>query len=572
LEDAPVQTPQLQPEQDASLIGHISDVTGSRMIATLRHDDQGYAGTVRLGMEELTVGQLGSNVAIRTKNGTVLAQVVRMWEEEKEVRVGLGDNAKTPSRRTLGFRRLELLPLGEITKDDRFVRGVSRFPTTGAEVHLVTAKHLESLFDRYRSQGLDVGRLSNRPELRVYLDANNLFGRHFAIVGQSGAGKSWTVASLLQRAVKNMPDSHIILLDLHGEYGWRDAQGNMHSAFPTETVRHLDARELEIPYWLLTFGELVDLLIDRTEPNASVQIAFLREAVFALRKKANLDLGLDRLSVDSPVFFSIKELYLQFKKANEQQLEFGKAKGPLNGMFDEFLVRFQSMFNDSRYDFLFRPRKRSESQHLEDLLRDFVGLGEPRRQITVIDLSPIPADVRPLVSAQVGRLAFEFNYWNPRRREFPLLLVCEEAHQYISRDRDPHYAGTRKAMERIAKEGRKYGVGLGVVSQRPTELSETVLAQCSNFICLRTTNPDDQDYVRQLMPEGEQDLADVLASLRRGEALVVGEAAPLPTRFQIYAPEPPPASHDAPLTDSWREGPADLDVKDIVNRWWRQER
>jgi hypothetical protein len=560
------------PEHEASLIGHVSDVSGSRLIATLRHDDQGHSPTVRLGMEELTVGQLGSNVAIRAKGVMLLAQVIRMWEEEKEVRVSLSDNAKAGSRRSVGFRRLEMLPLGEIAKDGRFIRGVNRFPATGAEVHLVSAKQLEVLFDRYRSQGLDMGRLSSRPELRVYLDANNLFGRHLAIVGQSGAGKSWTVASLLQRTVKNMPDSHIILLDLHGEYGWKDEAGKLHSAFPEHMVRHLDARELEIPYWLLTFAELVDLLIDRTEPNASVQMAFMREAVFSLRKKANLDLGLDRLSVDSPVYFSIKELYLQFKKANDQQLEFGKTKGPLNGLFDEFLVRFQSMFNDSRYDFLFRPQKRNDSEQLEGLLRDFVGLSEPRRQITVIDLSSIPADVRPLVSAQIGRLAFEFNYWNPRRHEFPMLLVCEEAHQYIPRDNDQHYAGTRKAMERIAKEGRKYGIGLCVVSQRPTELSETVLSQCANFICLRITNPDDQAYIRRLMPEGEQDLADVLATLRRGEALVVGEAAPLPTRFQVYAPDPPPASHDAPLSSSWRQGPKDLDVRGIVERWWRQER
>lgn len=567
-----MQIPQRMPEHEASLIGHINDVTGSRLIATLRHDDQGFTPTVRLGMEELTVGQLGSHVAVRAKGVMLLAQVVRMWEEEKEVRVALKDNAKTGTRRTVGFRRLELLPLGEIAKDGRFTRGVNRFPATGAEVHLVSVKQLEVLFDRYRTQGLDIGRLSNRPELRVYLDANALFGRHLAIVGQSGAGKSWTVASLLQRTVKTMPNAHIVLLDLHGEYGWRDDDGKHHSAFPEHMVRHLDARDLEIPYWLLTFAELVDLLIDRTEANASVQMAFLREAVFSLRKKANLDLGLDRLSVDSPVYFSIKELYLQFKKANDQQLDFGKTKGTLHGVFDEFLVRFQSMFNDTRYDFLFRPKKRNDSEQLTDLLRDFVGLSEPRRQITVIDLSPIPSDVRPLVSAQIGRLAFEFNYWNPKRHEFPILLVCEEAHQYIPRDNDLHYAGTRKAMERIAKEGRKYGVGLCVVSQRPTELSETVLAQCANFICLRTTNPDDQSYIRRLMPEGEQDLADVLASLRRGEALVVGEAAPLPTRFQIYAPDPPPSSHDAPLSTSWREGPQDLDVRAIVERWWRQER
>ena len=192
--------------------------------------------------------------------------------------------------------------------------------------------------------------------------------------------------------------------------------------------------------------------------------------------------------------------------------------------------------------------------------------------MTIVDLSPIPSDVRPTVSAQIGRLAFEFNYWNPRFREFPLLLVCEEAHAYIPRERGTGYEGTRRSMERIAKEGRKYGVGLAVVSQRPNELSETVLAQCGNFICLRITNPDDQAYVRRLVPEGSQDLTDILSSLGRGEALVLGECTPLPTRVQMYRPSPTPNSQDADFYGAWRTGPDYLDVNGIVTRWWQQVR
>lgn len=263
---------------------------------------------------------------------------------------------------------------------------------------------------------------------------------------------------------------------------------------------------------------------------------------------------------------------MQFKKANEQQMDFGKSQGPLFGAFDEFLVRFQAMFNDARYDFLFKPKRRTESASLEELLRDFIGLSEPKKQITVINLSMVPHDVRPTVSAQIARLAFEFNYWNPQRREFPILLVCEEAHQYIPRDSGHQHAATRREIERIAKEGRKYGVGLCVVSQRPLELSETVLAQCSSFICLRITNPDDQAYVRQLMPEGERDMTDLLASLRRGEALAVGESVPVPTRLQIYKPDPQPHSDDVPVADGWRNGPIDLDIERVVQNWWRQKR
>ena len=531
------------------LVGHVTDVSAHHLIATLLEDYR----ERREGAAGDSVTHSGAHLVVKSRGTQLLVRVVRSWLEE-------------------GRTRLQLMPLGDIGSDGHFTRGVSQFPALEAEVHRVSVNQLAGMFDAFRRFGLHLGRHSQFPELKVYFDPNPLFGRHLAILGQSGAGKSWTVTSILQRTVQAMPRAHIVLLDIHGEYGWRDESGALHSAFPEHMVRHVDARELEIPYWLLTYAELIDLLIDRSDPNASLQMAFLREVLYTLRKKANRDLGIDSLSVDSPVYFSIKEMYLQFKKANEQQMDFGKTRGPLFGAFDEFLVRFQAMFNDSRYSFLFKPRKRIESAQLESLLRDFIGLGDPKRPISVIDLSFVPADVRPTITAQIARLAFEFNYWNPRRHEFPLLLVCEEAHQYIPREADLQHAATRKEVERIAKEGRKYGVGLCVVSQRPLELSETVLAQCSNFICLRITNPDDQAYVRRLMPEGEQDLTETLASLRRGEALAVGEAIPLPTRMQIYRPDPPPSSHDAPVDTAWREGPEDLDVADIVNRWWRQIR
>jgi DNA helicase HerA-like ATPase len=543
---------------DKDYVGHLTAVSGSDFTARLHSPEGHFEAYRQIGEEEVAIGQVGAFVVVRGLHARILCQIVRVWAEPNGGHVD---------------RLMKLMPLGELTGQDQFQRGVSQFPPLDAPVHVAASSQLEAMFEPVRMHGLHIGRVSQRPELHTYVDPTLFFNRHIAILGQSGAGKSWAASSILQRTVKLMPKAHIVVLDLHGEYGWRDADGHFHSAFPVDMVRHVDARTLEIPYWLLTYSELVDLLIDRTDPNASVQISFLREVLHTLRRKGNEDLQIDRLSVDSPVYFSLAELFQQFKQANEQQFDFGKTKGPLFGAFDEFLVRFQAMFNDSRYDFLFRPRKRTKSTDLESLLRDFIGLGDPKRQITVIDLSAVPSDVRPTVSAQIGRLAFEFNYWNTARREFPILLVCEEAHQYIPREEgDNPHQGSRRAMERIAKEGRKYGVGLCVVSQRPTELSETVLSQCSNYLVLRTTNPTDQEYVRKLMPEGEQDLADVLTTLRRGEALAVGEAIPLPTRVRLHKPDPAPVSSDAPVAESWRTGPDDLDVAAIVDHWWRQQR
>jgi uncharacterized protein len=557
---------------DPTLIGRLIDIQGGRLIATLFPAEEGFLSAKTIEGESLPVGQLGNLVEVRDRAGHILTEIARSHEEAVGTRTVQGEANATPRQVTVRERRLELTALGEINGDGRLEPGVSRYPVVGATVHLIPTSRLSVLLARKTQVALELGRLSVRPALKATLEPTALFGRHLAILGQSGAGKSWTLSSLMQRVVKTMPHSHIVLLDLHGEYGWKRADGTAEGIFPPGTARYLDARELEIPYWLLTYSELVDLFIDRADANASLQIAFLRESVYALRKQSNQHAGIDRLSVDSPVYFPIEELYQRFKKANEEKLEFGKVKGPLFGAFDDFLVRFLALYNDGRYDFFMHPRKNKSSASLEGLLRDFVGLGEPKRQVTVIDLSPIPVDLRPVLSAQIGRLAYEFNYWNPRRHEFPLLLVCEEAHQYIPRESDTRFVGTRRSMERIAKEGRKYGVTLCIVSQRPTELSETVLAQCGNYLCLRISNADDQEYVRRLLPEGAKNLADRLASLRRGEVLAVGDAALLPTRIQVDRPDPPPSSSDAPFSQSWMEGPEDLDVADIIGRWWRQVR
>jgi DNA helicase HerA-like ATPase len=538
-------------------IGHIIKAEGNEFTVRLLSDDEGYNPVISTSSSSTVVGQIGSHVSIRQSGVHILASVTSTWESS--------DEDKTS-------RFLTCMPLGEITENNQFSRGINHYPISGAETWQVTEAELQSLFSSNADYGFSMGHLSKHSDVQVYMDPNPLFGRHLAILGQSGAGKSWTVTSLLQNTVKTMPNAHIVLLDLHGEYCWRNENNKLKGAFSPSVMRYVDARDLEIPYWLLTYSELIDLLIDRNDPGASIQIAFLREVLLTLRKQANQDLVFDRLSVDSPVYFSIEDLLLHFKKANEQQTDFGKTKGALFGQFDEFLVKLQSKLNDARYDFLFRPKRRKNSDSLEGLLRDFTGLTDPKRQITVIDLSPVPSDVRPVVAAQLGKLAFEFNYWNPKRKKFPIQLVCEEAHAYITRDHDEKYKGTRIAMERIAKEGRKYGVGLTVVSQRPYELSETVLSQCSNYICMRLTNPDDQQYVRSLVPEGQSDLVSILSALGRGEALALGEAIPLPTRFQVDAPFPTPNSHDADFYNEWSGETFDVDVADIVNRWRKQIR
>ena len=541
-----------------TLVGHIIEATGAEFVARLISEEDGFTPEIQRGDDTIHVGQVGSYMLVVQSDFRLLVMVESMWQQQ-----GMADES---------IRMLRLSPLGELGYDDEFRRGVKHFPTTGAELHIITVEALAKLFAEFNAANYKVGKLSAFESIDVYFDASAFFGRHVAILGQSGSGKSWSVTSLIQSALRAMPNAHIILLDLHGEYGLKQNNLGSHSVFPREVVRTLDADDLEIPYWLLTFEELVDLLIDMEDDNASVQIAFLRNAVHELKISANGHLKLGHITVDTPIHFSLPELYKRFKAANEQTASFGKDTTALYGRFDQLLVKLESRMNDTRYDFLLKPGRRTSSESLPGLMRDFIGLGEPRAKITVIDLSAVPFDVYPTVTAQIGRLAFEFNYWNPRCREFPIFLVCEEAHAYIPRENTAHSRQTRRAMERIAKTGRKYGVGLCVVSQRPHELSETVLSQCSSYVCLRISNPDDQAYVRQLVPDAARGMLDALPSLARGEAIAVGEAVPMPIRLQITLPNPPPNSSNIDYAGEWLNGPEEINVDDVVNRWRRQER
>jgi len=564
------------PAPAKTVIGYVVDVQGNLLTATLIEDDQGRVPTVTVGDEDILVGQIGSYVAIRQNAVHIIAIVTRMTEQEALAAPTIETPGENSARLPFAKRIARLTPVGSIRADGQFDRGVGQYPTTGAEVHAIGTADIAKMFDRFQSKGFSVGTVATHPALKVCLDPSNLFGRHFAILGQTGSGKSWTVASMVQRTVAVMPRAHIIILDLHGEYCWKREDGNRYYAFAESIIRHVDARELEIPYWLMTYAELCDLLIEHTEREATNQTAFFRDCLLEGRKAENTtampSLGLARVTVDTPIYFSLDVVIEKMRAKNVERIGTGQKQGPMFGDFDRFLMRIESKLNDTRYDFLLKPTKRNTSASLSAMLRDFVGLGTQKAAVTVIDLSSVPFDVRPTVAAQIGRLAFEFNFWNPQYRDFPILLICEEAHAYIPRAAESQFAGSRKSMERIAKEGRKYGVGLAVVSQRPHEVSETVLAQCGTFICLRITNPDDQGYVRSLVPESEGDLVSLLAGLGRGEALVLGEAVPLPTRLQFDKPNPAPNSDDVDFYGKWKDGPAGLDVDEIVKRWRNQER
>ena len=547
------------PDEKSRKIGVVIDVSAELLTAQLISDRDQAAGGNPPAQSNLRIGQLGSYLLVAQYNSQILVMVERSYQ----VTDGEGQAA----------HMIGLTPLGEINSEGVFTRGVAHFPTSGADVYQVAQNDLKQIFSRHSEVGYRIGRLSSFNTIEVSLDASAFFGRHSAILGQSGSGKSWTVTSLIQSALRSMPLAHIILLYMHGEYCDKEVDGVIaRSPFPADKVRCLKAQDVEFPYWLLAYSELCELITDPADENASIQIAFLRSILIRLKRETNEHLELGHITVDSPVYYPLDELIDLINKANAETTNFGKTKSPLYGKFDQVLVRLNSLLNDTRYDFLMKPETRNSTESLVGLMQDMVGLGEPRANVTVLDLSAVPFDVLPMVTAQIGRLAYEFNFWNPLCREFPIYLICEEAHEYIPREDVPRYREARRSMERIAKNGRKYGVGLCIVSQRPHDVSETVLAQCSSYICLRISNPDDQEYVRSMVPESVRGTFAALTSLSKGEAVALGEAVPMPVRFRVNLPEPPPNSTDVDYAGKWRDGGKEISVKKLVSNWHRQLR
>ena len=545
-------------QEKSSVLGHLVEVTNEYFVAKLKTDLDGLSSDKMIGMDKVRIGQVGSYMMVEQSDTKVLCMVESMWTETSSH----GDD----------IFKVRLSPLGEFNSSGAFDRGIHHFPTAGAELKVVSNWNLERIFSDFSEVYYKVGKLSSFESIDVYLDASSFFGRHVAILGQTGSGKSWTVTSLIQSALRYMPNAHIIIMDLHGEYGYKKTNELATSPFPASKVRCLDALELEMPYWLLTYSDLAELFISPDDINASLQLAFLRGALSELRIEANKHAGLGHITVDSPVYFSLEELREKFIKANEETDDFGRSKGPLYAKFDQLLVRMHSMMNDTRYDFMLNPKVRTSTASLVDLMRDFVGLGTPKANVTVLNLSAVPYDVAPTVTALIGRLAFEFNFWNPKCLEFPIWLVCEEAQQYIPRGDDTRYKAARRTMEHISKAGRKYGVGLCIVSQRPHEVSETVLAQCSTFLCLRISNPDDQEYLRDMVPDAARGTFAALTSLGRGEVVAMGAAVPMPVRFQMNLPNPPPNSQDVDFGEKWSKGGEEIDVEQLVSNWHRQIR
>jgi uncharacterized protein len=495
-----------------------------------------------------SIGKLGSYVMIPSGSRSVIGTISS---------TRYNDFATAEDKLSLkpAKKLMDIQLIGTLT-DGRFTRGVSSFPTLGAPVYMAGSDELKNIFATYRSSDFSLGSLSIMDEERLYLEPNKFFAKHIALFGSTGSGKSCTTASIIQK-VHKFENTHVIMLDLHGEYEQAFAeQGNI-----------IKITELELPYWLMNFDELVETFIDENDPYSHNQMMIMKDAILDSKRGKNLALK-DYLTIDTPAYFDFLEVSARMRSLDTERTLGGK-EGPFYGQFTRFLVRLESKIQDKRYEFLFKPKKYKSSETFSDLLTQLFGIVN-NKPVTVLDLSRVPFDVINVLVSLLGRIIFDFNLWNQNRQNFPVLIVFEEAHTYLSSQ--GRSSAARKTVERISKEGRKYGVSCMIVSQRPSEISETITAQCNNFIAMRLLNPNDQNYVRKLVPDALASLIDVLPTLGQGEAFVIGDAVALPARVQIDMPSPAPASGDIKFFNKWLKKEADTSVLDVVNNWWKQIR
>ena len=457
----------------------------------------------------------------------------------------------------------------EGSQHNTFKRGADSFPKLDRSCFLIEGGNLQFLMSLLAAgvpleEQLVLGKFVADSTAIAIADGNRLFQRHAALLGSTGSGKSWTVALILERASK-LKYPNLIVFDLHGEYTpLTDKDEGFAETFRIAGPGDLTtpgSDTLFLPHWLLNHEEMLAMLLDRSDSNAPNQAARFLTHVRTLKDATLQTTGhtdvANTFTVDSPIPYSMDELLGALKTDDEEMIAGAKVgtekQGPYFGKLTRFIQRLEARRLDRRYGFMFEaPVESMEYGWLSSLLGRLLSSESGQRGIKIINFSEVPSDVLPVVVGVLGRLVFELQFWMAGDARTPISLVCDEAHLYMPVRDSADAVATRgvDVFERIAKEGRKYGVSLLIVSQRPADVSRTVLSQCNNFIVLRLTNDQDQSVVQRLMPESMGGLTAVLPLLDVGEALVLGDAVLLPTRIQI---DPPRIKPDSATRQFWSE-------------------
>jgi len=548
------------------------------------------------------IGQIGTFIKIPVGNITIYGIVSSVSNTPSKA-------DETSIKYNFGSRFLSVQLVGEKIGDDDFEKGIGTYPTINDEVHLVIEKDLFDIYGKRDEGSIEIGKHSSSENLSVYVDIHKLILRHCAIFGSTGSGKSNTTVSILKAILNDYVGSRVILVDPHGEYA---------SAFPDAKVFKINdvVNPLFIPFWLMNFDELAYFLVGANPiDDQRTEYRRFRELVTDLKKENNVlvsgTVNRNYITADSPIPFNPRKLWWEMNwwlnasftttKRDEQtkdtaviendgdfenlvgakftsHLFTAFANPPHVSQHKEFFAyekKILSRLKDSRFDFLFNPgnfRGTAGTKDLHDLLNGWIGSSS---KLAILDLRGVPFEVLDITVGLITRFVYDSMYWGRSEaytgKQRPLLLAYEEAHTYLNKNDSSSYS--KQAVEQVFKEGRKFGLGALVISQRPSEISETILAQVGTFVALRLTNSSDQSIVKSSAPDNLNSLIDLLPALRTGEAIVVGEAIKIPSRVRIKLNNPRPTSDDPKLVEAWKTAhPENTDnYKQVVTRIRQQK-
>lgn len=449
-------------------------------------------------------------------------------------------------------------------QDNVFKRTLESVPEINAECFVLNGEKLTGFMQAISNQAassvtpLSLGKYILDEEAEAWLDGNKFFQRHAVVVGSTGSGKSWSVARLLEQ-VSELEAANALVFDIHGEYGSMNTEGFHHYKVAGPNDQPND-KTIYLPYWLLTYEEMLSMLLDRSDSNAPNQAMMFSNTVLKYKEEMLRENDLfdeyASFTLDSPIPYKMEAVidYLNEKDTEMVQGARSEKQGPFNGKLTRFIQRLNSKISDKRLSFLFDPSENLlQMTYLDEVIEKLIGCeSKVQKGVKIIDFSEVPSDILPLIIGLVTRIIFSIQQWTEKDNRHPIALFCDEAHLYIPSNATNNIDATaNQTFERIAKEGRKYGVGLVVISQRPSEVNRTVLSQCNNFVALRLTNIEDQNVVKRLLPDSLGNFAELLPILDIGEALVVGDSSLLPSRIKIQKPSLKPTSGTIDFWDEW---------------------
>jgi uncharacterized protein len=569
---------------------NLFEIPTSRSIGKVIKVDS-YSVTVNIPDDD-TLQSLNVNgfVILHTSNPNVrlvgrIDRIVRVdditqFAEDDELSLKINNSAHINALGTLNG------PSGERARA-QFTRAVEILPEIGADCFYLTGENLTAFTSLVAEESatsdtpLSLGSYAISSNSKAILDGDAFFQRHAMIVGSTGSGKSYTVAKIVEQAA-NLNNANMIILDLHGEYtplAEHEKIKKYKIAGPGD-LENPQGDVLFLPYWLLGYEDMLALILDRTDENAPNQAMVFSTQVIEAKKKLLEEYGmqeeLETFTIDSPIAYRIDYVIQKIEELNNERVQGarGLVNGPFKGKFDRFLPRIKSKLDDRRYGFLFKlNEEREKPEYLAKLVNDLMQpSSDGNSGVKIVDFSEVPSDILPIVISLVAKTVFQIQQWTPSERRFPISLLCDEAHLYLPSKQlaDASEIRALTHFERIAKEGRKYGVSLTIISQRPSELNTTIMSQCNNVIALRLSNQSDKNAVCNLLPENLGGIKEVLPTLGIGEGIVVGDSCLLPSRIKIEKPTFKPKSNSLKFWTVWKEGQPNQNLNQSVINFRRQ--